>query len=303
VIDPGLFTGIDDISGTDLVNGEIVNVADSVNSALKNFGWNGKAIGCLILELSQDNSEVTNAQFSVRGDFGEKELQIGASKLWQDANVDTVLTIRFPRPEAFVFPEGLWSNMLEDSKTVHYYHMVKEGRAPQPINDADLEKWGIGRFCLQMVCCLSAASSVETGPVIKYKVLLFPTSKEKISEMGMVAKSAGLPGLKAWEGECPLGPRPQQAWRCPLAPLLLTGTPFEQLAESPGVEQLRYAIGRLMIRAAQPEICKNVSSLANKWEKIKKGGGIGSVKDPPLRWPDPGQRPVRTGKHYHYLVA
>ena len=157
----------------------MTNHGISVDNALKNFHWNGKAIGVVVLKLSPDNRRIDSAEFVSRGELEDKEIRMDCSKLWQDADLDTTITIRFPKCDNFKYTEGgLWSDFLPDNEILHYYHVREEDRTPSPILAADLDKWGIGHFCARMVCQISKSSSVNRGVVLKYQLFLYPGTKE-----------------------------------------------------------------------------------------------------------------------------
>ena len=91
----------------------VQNMGIGVDAVLKQFGGKGKATGCVVLHLSPDNRRVDKAKFVVRGELEEKEIRMECSKLWQDADLDTIVTIRFPKSDIFKFEEGgLWSELV-----------------------------------------------------------------------------------------------------------------------------------------------------------------------------------------------
>ena len=122
------------VDGSDLAKTEVQNQGIGVDAVLKQFGRKGKATGCVVLHLSTDNRRVERANFVVRGELEEKEIRMECSKLWQDADLDTIVTIRFPRIVIFKFEEGgLWSELVPDEEIVHYFHARAVGLSPTPI--------------------------------------------------------------------------------------------------------------------------------------------------------------------------
>ena len=137
--DKNLFTGGTQIDGSDLAKTEVQNQGIGVDAVLKQFGRKGKATGCVVLHLSTDNRQVERANFVVRGELEEKEIRMECSKLWQDVDLDTIVTIRFPRIVIFKFEEGgLWSELVPDEEIVHYFHARAVGLNPTPILTPDL---------------------------------------------------------------------------------------------------------------------------------------------------------------------
>ena len=96
-LDKRFFEGDPTISGAALARVEVNNASSSVDTALKKFKWDGKAMGCVVTSLSPDNREVAEAFFVVRGSLDDRDEKIDASRLWQDANPNVVLTIRCPK--------------------------------------------------------------------------------------------------------------------------------------------------------------------------------------------------------------
>ena len=295
-LDKALFTGKPHIDGVELAKGEVTNHGISVDNALKNFHWNGKAIGVVVLKLSPDNRRIDSAEFVSRGELEDKEIRMDCSKLWQDADLDTTITIRFPKCDNIKYTEGgLWSDFLPDNEILHYYHVREEDRTPSPILAADLDKWGIGHFCARMVCQISKSSSVNRGVVIKYQLFLYPGTKEEILGMCEAAVQGSWPGLKVAEGEFPLGPLPGTAWQCPLVPLLQPGTSFEQIAVAPTSEKMRSAIGAVMSKTSIPEGSKSLGALHAKWDRIKRSPLEAASKLPQASWPKPTEHPPDEG--------
>ena len=156
------------VDGSDLAKTEVQNQGIGVDAVLKQFGGKGKATGCVVLHLSTDNRRVERANFVVRGELEEKEIRMECSKLWQDADLDTIVTIRFPRIVIFKFEEGgLWSELVPDEEIVHYFHARAVGLNPTPILTPDLVRWGISKFCTRMVCQVAKSPSPAKGVIIK----------------------------------------------------------------------------------------------------------------------------------------
>ena len=245
----------------------------------------------IVLNLSADNRQIESAELVLRGELEDKEIRMDCSKLWQDADLDTTITIRFLRCDNFKFRDGgLWSDFLPDSEILHYFHVLEEDRSPSPILEADLERWGIGRFCARMVCQISKSSSASRGVILRYQLFLYPGTKDEILSTCEAAKLGLWPGLKVAEGDFPLGPVPGTAWQCPLMPLLKGGTSFESLAVAPTSEKMRNAISAVMSKTSIPEGSKSLAALLAKWERIKRSRLEAASKLPQASWPKPTEQ-------------
>ena len=120
-LDNNLFAGGNQIDGSDLAKTEIQNMGIGVDAVLKQFGGKGKATGCVVLHLSPDNRRVDRANFVVRGELEEKEIRMECSKLWQDADLNTIVTIRSRRWDS----GQSWSPMKKLSTTTTPGRRVK----------------------------------------------------------------------------------------------------------------------------------------------------------------------------------
>jgi hypothetical protein len=135
--------------------------------------------------------------------------------------------IKFPSADDFIFDSscGLWSNILSDNSVSHAYYDATEGRGGQPLLSEDTRRAGTHTgFSLRMMVQISSMSSPTRGVILKYVILLFPTSAEELEDTPE-SKFAGWPGLKIAEGTMPLGPAPKQPWQCPILPFLSPPTP------------------------------------------------------------------------------
>jgi hypothetical protein len=243
-------------------------------------------MGCVVLQLAPDNRRTVAGEFVVRGELDKRELRVEAATLWPDADDNVTLVIKTPRADIFKFGEGgLWSDLVDggDLDAAHVSH--EDGGQARTIATADLDSAGIGDFCVRMVCQLSKQASQARGLLAKYTILAFPKSRQEVLQEGAHAKLGSLPGIKLCEGELPLGPAPTQAWQCPVVPLTLPGTAYENLAVAPAAERLRGAIAAVMTKVTAPEICKTAATLAAKWEKLRRSPAEAGLKPPQINWP------------------
>lgn len=183
-----LFSGDGNISGEELALLEICDYGDSVQRTLREFKWNNKPVSAVALELSPVNRHVNNGTFLVRGPLEAKEIKVKTSNLWATAAADTQLTVRVPDGSTFAFNVGsLCSNYLACDETTHVFTRAEEGEAPAVIMAGELQNYGVGEFCLRLVCHITCAS-VKTGVGIHFTVLTYLGSRDKIMEMSEQAE-------------------------------------------------------------------------------------------------------------------
>jgi hypothetical protein len=251
------FGGADEIDGAEII--EVGNYETDIDLALKHgYGWKGKAIGAIGLALSPDNLRVASGTFITCGSLDLKDKKIAANLIWPTASANTVLVIKFPSANDFIFDSscGLWSNILSDNSVSHAYYDATEGRGGQPLLGEDTRRAGTHTgFSLRMMVQISSMSSPTRGVILKYVILLFPTSAEELEDTPE-SKFAGWPGLKIAEGTMPLGPAPKQPWQCPILPFLKPTNAFQQEDVAPASNKLRAAIAGIMRNAYTADILK-----------------------------------------------
>jgi hypothetical protein len=242
----------------------------------------------VVLWLSPENRRIVGGEFVVRGELEARDLKLEASKLWPDAEDNLWMAVKIPKGDVFSFSEGgLWSDVVDGDDLETTFYTVEEGRQTSPVAAEEAGEMGAGSFSVRMVCQISKQSSQARGVYMKYHILVFPRSKEGVLQEGAHAKLGSFPGIKLCEGEFPLGPPPAKAWQCPVVPFTIPGTPYEELAIAPAADRLRAAIAGVMAKATAPEICKNASTLAAKWDKLKRSPGEIGIKTPQISWPRP----------------
>ena len=289
------------INEQDVANCEIENVGDSVTTILANHGWKGEPVGVIILHLSPDNEKVAAGQFSTRG-RDDREFKLRADKIWLDADMNVTATIRMPELDSFSFPGGgLTSDWLQDDEVIHFFHVSQEDGAPRPIITPSLDEWGIGRFCLRLVCYPAKSCSKEKGVMVKFFVMLYPDSKASLVAMSPHTADASWPGLKLGEGEMALLPRPLESWGCPVLALLRPAISFDRLPKAPSSAALRHAIACIMRRCGAPDVSRGATSLAAKWERIRSTPTAFASKEVPLMWPEQERPQAATGKEIFRL--
>ena len=170
-LDGNLFNSSEDICETDITNCELLNTGTAVKEVLVDYGWGGGPAACVLLYLSPDNTRVAASNLLLRG-TEEAEYKSAASKYWADVDLNVTVTIRLPVLDSFTFTDGgLTSDFLPDEEIIHFFHLQQENGPPKPILTNNLGEFGIGRFCLRLVCHPAKSSSVKNGVRLKYTVL------------------------------------------------------------------------------------------------------------------------------------
>jgi hypothetical protein len=296
VLEKVLFTGQEEAEVEDLTKAEVTNFGVDVKTALAKFGWKGEAAGCVGLGLSVDNRRVETGRFVTIGRLEGDDIKFEAKKLWQRAESQVTVTMRFKQADIFIFSDGtLCSDFVPEGKVTHCFHKVSEGRAPTPVMEAEKEKLGIGKFTVRMICGLAKKSSVKNGVVINYVIVAYPGTKDEILQLSEHAQTAAWPGVKITEGEFPLLPQATVNWQCPIVPLLLPGTPFDRHPYTPAAGVLRCAISAVMKRTSQPEFGKSAGGLAKLWEKYAASPNELQQKHGYFTWPETGKEPSAQG--------
>ena len=295
LIDRALFGGESELLPRVAALLEISDYEDSVTAALTAHKWNGKAIGCISLELNEDNTQVEGGCFLVRGPLDTKDIKLKANTIWNTSS-DIQLTVKVPDGSSFSFEDGsLCSEYLPSEEVSHCFTRPDEGATANGILASELEDLGISSFCLRLLCHLARASQ-RNGVVLHYTVLIFPGPKEEIMAASELAQSASWPGLLLTEGDLTLFPVPTHAWQCPILPLIYTGSSWDQdNIVLPPANELRRAIASIMIRSTPPEVYKTRAGVLRNWEKYCNSPEEFTPKRSPITWPAPEPAEPPTG--------
>jgi hypothetical protein len=287
-LDRQLFKGSAAIARQDLRRLEIRNLSGDIDETLVEFGWNGKPAGCIMLKLSADNASVTAGQFLARGRLTRQEVKLEAAKLWATVEAGLIITLQIPEAGMFTFGDGgLCSDYLDSDMIDHC--ITTGGRNGQPVLQAEYENRGVKNFCIRMVCHLAKASA-RAGVTLGYAVLAFPGTAEDVCEVSDLTRSPGWPGIVLCEGEMALLPYPGASWCCPVLPMLLTGTPWEEEEEThPPFEEIAEKVSWIMTTSEPADGCKARKAMADKWQKYCDDPDSFNPKQSPLAWPQPAQ--------------
>ena len=296
-MEAAMFSEGDLLNKQELRKGELRNTTSDIEIKLRELGWDGKMAGCISLELSPDNEKVINGCLHIRGSVSDKELRIDAAKVWAGANPDIFLVIKIPNGEIFNFGrEGLTSDYTSQQIVHHTFYRQLEGRNPVLILPEEFRELNIRDFCLRIVVSISKHSSARSGVLLKYTLLLFPETKQKLLEVFSSASNPAWPGMRLAEGEFPMWPRPLTAWKCPVMPLILPGTVFRERENVPTDGALRAAISAIMEKSAVAETGRTGAAVAAKWRKLENNPAELILNRGAVRWPTVTPEPPPQGK-------
>ena len=294
-IDRALFGGEGDIDPDILPHLEVADYGDAVVNTLKHFKWDGQAVACVVLELSPDNRRVLSGSLEVKGPLQASDVKFKASTLWANAPPEVTLVIRIPDGGGFSFDDGsLCSDYLGSDEISHSFSHADSGSRPTIITAAEHNNYGVGPFCLRLVCHLIRAT-VKSGVILRYSVVAYPGTRDDLMEVSELAQSPCWPGLLLVDGDMQLAPLPHRPWQCPVLPLLKTGTPWDDTYTAPTSSEMRRAISHIMARSTPPELYKTRAGIMRNWEKYANNPDEFVQKRSPLTWPEPDRAEPSTG--------
>ena len=263
----------------------------AIKDTLTKLGWEGQSIASVILKISADGRQVTAGQFQLEGALSPTPVVVQASKLWEKADNDIVLSVEVPSGNAFVFEGGRLTSDFLDHETVKY----KFARGGQILAEAERTAGGVGAFCLRIIAHLGKTSNGAAGPNIKFTMLVIPQSASDTLEMSAAAQSSAWPGIKALEGTCQLFPPAKVGeWGAPCFPLLNTKGRSTNCSDLPSAAHLRFALAGVMRTAARPTGCTSYGGLLKYTSRMLKDPEAAAPNEPSITWPE-ADRPTNTG--------
>ena len=294
-IDRALFLGDSDLDPTILPQLEVADYGDAVTNALRFFKWDGQAVSCIVLELSPDNKRVTSGSLEVKGPLQTGDIKLKASTLWANAPPEVSLVIRVPDGGGFGFDDGsLCSDYLPSEEISHSFSHADGSSRPTVITAAEHSDYGVGPFCLRLVCHIIRATP-KSGVILRYSVVAYPGTRDDLMDVSELAQSPCWPGLLLADGDMQLAPLPHKPWQCPVLPFFRTGTPWGEEPVIPSASELRRAIGSIMARSTPPELYKTRAGIMRNWEKYANNPDEFVQKRSPLTWPEPDRAEPTTG--------
>ena len=293
-LDDRWFTGSDNLPELFAENLEVASFGYPVAATLGKNGWDSKLAASIGLELTPDNLSVARGQLIMRGKLAEEPATIQASKLWEAADKEAMVSFTFPHAAEFDFAGG----------SMHSEYLPSEGikmvasKGDRPILPTDWPAFGILNFCLRAIINLAKPSPYNgQKPGVRFTILFFPHSLEEMQEWTDLVNEVGWPGIKLLEGEAQLFPQaPEGTWGCPILPLICPGSRFAQRPALPPSGEMRHVIARIMDTARQPNSYASHSTLKRKWGKLISDPDDYAERPPLVTWPQPAPPSVRAGK-------
>ena len=103
--------------------------------------------------------------------------------------------------------------------------------------------------------------------------------------------------MRITEGDIPLLPRPTAPWGCPVLPLIVSGTPLDQLPVQPEIDVLKRTISLIMRKAAMPETGRTGAALLTKWRRLANNPEELTSKSGTTTWPTSEPASATHGKN------
>jgi hypothetical protein len=171
-LDNKFFQGRGDIP-PDIIEKLYVNSpAQTDLDAARQLGWDEKLAGSIILHLSEDGARARRGTFNIMGELVEQPITMAASKIWEKAGKDVMITITMPRAESFSFLDGGLTSDYMDHDQVEF--VISRGSVP--IMPAHYQRNGVVGFSLHTIAHLARGSKgrghhlLETGHVLSRPV-------------------------------------------------------------------------------------------------------------------------------------
>lgn len=259
---------------------------------LEEMNWNGKVVGTILMELSNDNRNVESARFELHGSISDAPITVPAKKIWEDADESTSVAFKLPPGGKFKFPNGLTSDYVDESE-LEPAVVFRNNQADNPIiGPEEREPLGIGSFCLRLVAQPASVS------FIKITILVYPEDKEELLSHPL-AMNPSWPGIRLFDGQLPLFPPSSVKslqWGQPFLPLFILGSPWETASNIPQQEEIVAKFAAIMRSGAMPDTCRNAQVLATRWEDIDEAGASRLSKTRVEKlWPAPPATPTLQG--------
>jgi len=282
-----LFSGAGNLCDGDTEKVIVTNFNEDADRALKSMGWDGISGAAFVgLVIGIDNDTVDRSALVMRGQLEAKTVWTDAAKVWPGASSEAALAVRFPTADIFNFSDGtMTSDIVPQELVTHGIYKVKEGKQAEEIPEQDYEKYGVRGFSLRAVAALSKRSGPRNGIVLKVTLLIFPEEKATLLQKFEGAQQAAWPGMRLLESYMPLLPRATTPWGCPIAPLLLLGTPAEDNSSIPSGEELRRAVAATLTTAIAPNTGRTAQALVAKWDRWQSNPEEITAREPETTWP------------------
>ncbi len=143
---------------------------------------------------------------------------------------------------------------------MHCFHVIREGRAPTPVMEAEEEKLGIGSFTVRKGSSLAKNSLTKNSVVISYVVIMYAGTKDEILQTSEhTHQSGGRPVSHV--------PGSSEELAMPHCAHPATRDTVRQAPQPVRGRSTRGAIADVMSRTAWPLCGKSAAGLAKLWER------------------------------------
>ena len=280
------FTGEAGLSLEDWKDLSVTTAVDAPRAILDN--WEGKILGYCSVELNNDNTAILNAKFNLAGSLWDQRAPaISAHRFWQGLENGTTLHFPTVNSNVFVFNSGTLVSDLVGHQQIE--HVWQRDNAPIQLSHG---------FCLRAF----VAPTEELWASLW--VILYPLAKEELLTAHPQAADPRFPGLEVTCVHFRLGIVASTflngaSWGSPLLPVVIPGASWDTHNVPPAAASLKKAIADTLRTAARPEIKKNHSTLAPRWNEINEAGPTSLKALPPYEiWPEASAPPPQRGSFF-----
>ena len=244
--------------------------------------WLQKARAIICVHLRPDNVSIDHTSLLLKGPLHSGDKAYQAKNFWP---LDSALSLVLEPIDLslFAFPPNSLSSSPLDSSALAY--QFADGNTIVPPDT--LATLGITGFCLR-------AHLFPTHPQwIKISISLLPLSADALLLQHPLAVSPAFPGISLDAGGAiHLGPSaaeifPAIHFGSPIAPALVTQTPWERAIGHPPTGRLNFSVFSFLRTAIKPVNVK-LDKLAAAWAELKDSGEQAlKFKQPDHLWPEP----------------
>ena len=263
-------------------------VADAKSTDHLTPNWLNSTRSILCLHLRPDNVTIDSASILLAGLLHQGEKAYQCKNYWL---TEPVLSLIFAPLDLslFTFPANCLSSNLLDAANLP--HRFVEGNTTVP--QETLSTLGIQGFCLR-------ANLYPSHPDwMKLTITIYPRPATALCEEFQLAVSPAFPGmLLDAGGAIHLGPSaaeifPDIQFGSPVAPALVSSTPWDRAIGYPPTAKIIHAIASFLRTAVRPVHVKSLDNLAKAWDDISERGEAAlKFKAPDLLWPEPPEEPA-----------
>ena len=114
------FIGHETLEVADIKNWTVPGLGKIARPILKEMGWNGEPVVVIGLSLSENNQRVADGRIYLHGELQNVEMEFIARNLWEQAERNLSIQIRFKDVCEFTFNDGTCEGDLMDSSEISW---------------------------------------------------------------------------------------------------------------------------------------------------------------------------------------